>query len=418
MAGGLRLNDETVATLRCPAGKKDALFFDLKVKGFGVRVTSSGLKVFLYQYRAGSKVRRQKLGEFPTTTAAQARRLAETHRGTVHAGADPVADRKAKETAVIRAEASAKIKRAVDAFTVRKLVEGWQSGHLSSRSVSYRVEAPRRLLHALGPLADLPAKELERSAAVTMLDAFSASSGAIGANRVRAYGRACFGWAVSRGSIAINPFHNVPRLAQERARERVLSEAELQRVWNACALLEEPWRPIFQILILTGQRRGEVAGMRWSELQLDPAEKATWSLPGSRTKNGHPHDVPLSGPARAIVVEVKRFAGCPLVLSLGRKTPPSGFGKAKARLDQLITAEGEPLAPWTVHDLRRTVATGLQRLGVRLEVTEAVLNHVSGSRGGIVGVYQRHAWTEEKRVALEAWSRFVGNSQQALPGRS
>ncbi len=104
------------------------------------------------------------------------------------------------------------------------------------------------------------------------------------------------------------------------------------------------------------------------------------------------------------MVEVKRFAGCPLVLSLGRKTPPSGFGKAKARLDQLITAEGEPLAPWTVHDLRRTVATGLQRQGVRLEVTEAVLNHVSGSRGGIVGVYQRHAWTEEKRAALEAWA--------------
>jgi len=404
MAGGLRLNDETVAELRCPEGKKDALFFDLKVKGFGVRVTASGLKVFLYQYRVGPKIRRHKLGEFPTTSSAKARRLAEVHRGTVQAGADPVADRKAKETAVLEAETSAKAKRAVDAFTVKKLIEGWQSGHLSSRSASYRLEAPRRLLIALGPLAELPAKELDRTATVGMLDAFSAASGAIGANRVRAYGRACFGWAVSRGSVVHNPFDNVPRLAQERARERVLTEDELHRVWVACAQLDEPWRPIFQILILTGQRRGEVAGMRWSELHLEPADRATWSLPGSRTKNGHPHDVPLSEPARAILAEVKRFAGCPLVLSLGRKTPPSGFGKAKARLDVLLAAEGEQMAPWTVHDLRRTVATGLQRQGVRLEVTEAVLNHVSGSRGGIVGVYQRHAWTEEKRAALEAWA--------------
>lgn len=404
MAGGLRLNDEMVAELRCPEGKKDALFFDMNVKGFGVRVTASGLKVFLYQYRVGSKVRRHKLGDFPNTTSAKARRLAEIHRGTVQAGADPVADRKAKEAAILQAETSAKAKRAVDAFTVKKLIEGWQAGHLSSRSPSYRLEAPRRLLHALGPLAELPAKELDRTATVGMLDAFSAASGAVGANRVRAYGRACFGWAVSRGSVVHNPFDNVPRLAQERARERVLTDAELRRVWQACGLLEEPWRPIFQILILTGQRRGEVAGMRWSEIHLEPADRATWSLPGSRTKNGHPHDVPLSAPARAILVEVNRFAGCPLALSLGRRTAPSGFGKAKARLDQLLAAEGEPMEAWTVHDLRRTVATGLQRQGVRLEVTEAVLNHVSGSRGGIVGVYQRHTWTEEKRGALEAWA--------------
>ena len=329
------------------------------------------------------------------------------HRGTVQAGADPVADRRAKEAAVLEAETSAKAKRAVDAFTVKKLIEGWQSGHLSSRSASYRLEAPRRLLHALGTLAELPAKELDRTATVGMLDAFSAASGAIGANRVRAYGRACFGWAVSRGSVAHNPFDNVPRLAQERARERVLTDDELHRVWAACAHLDEPWRPIFQILILTGQRRGEVAGMRWSELHLEPAERATWSLPGSRTKNGHPHDIPLSDLARTILAEVKRFTGCPLVLALGRKAPPSGFGKAKARLDVLLAAEGEQLVPWTVHDLRRTVATGLQRQGVRLEVTEAVLNHVSGSRGGIVGVYQRHAWTEEKRAALEAWGRSI-----------
>ncbi len=176
MAGGLKLSDETVVALRCPAGKKDALFFDLTVKGFGVRVTASGLKVFLYQYRVGPKVRRHKLGEFPTTSTAKARKLAEQHRGSVQAGADPVAERKAREAAAAQVEAAARVKRAVDAFTVRRLVETWQVGHLSSRSASYRIEAPRRRLHALGGLADVPAKELERPAVVAMLDAFSAAA--------------------------------------------------------------------------------------------------------------------------------------------------------------------------------------------------------------------------------------------------
>lgn len=398
-----------MAALTCPAERKDAMFFDTVLKGFGLRVTAKGSRVFLYQYRVGLTVRRQRLGEWPTTTTAQARKLAERQRGAVHAGADPVATRRAEQAATTAPETEAKRQKAVDAFTVAALINQWRDGHLTSRRPSYQSSASNRLRSALRTWLDIPAAAFDQAAAVQTLDQVKTGFGPIAANRVRAYGRACFGWAHKRGTLASNPFSAVPKPAQEQARDRVLSDTELARVWQASEQLEEPWRVILQLLVLTGQRRGEVAGMQWSELTLEPAAKAMWSLPGGRTKNGHPHDLPLSPAAVALLAGVPRFAGCPLVFSQGRANPPSGFGKAKARLDRAIADQGEPMTPWTLHDLRRTMATGLQRQGVRLEVTEAVLNHVSGSRAGIVGVYQRHAWAEEKRTALQDWATHVGS---------
>ena len=161
--------------------------------------------------------------------------------------------------------------------------------------------------------------------------------------------------------------------------------------------------------------------MTWDELSDD---LATWNLPGERTKNGVAHTVPLSAPARDIVKAIpqseiddpRERRGLVLPGAIG--TPFAGWSKAKKALDNAIpearTAGAEkigtkpaPLMPWSVHDLRRTLAAGLQRLGVRLEVTEAVLNHISGSRSGIAGVYQRHDWGAEKRAALDAWAAHV-----------
>ena len=196
-------------------------------------------------------------------------------------------------------------------------------------------------------------------------------------------------------------------------RDRILTDAELARVWRACDHLGEPWHGFVRVLILTGQRRAETAGARWSEIS---AGFDTWTIPAERSKNGRAHDVPLSEPARELIRAIPRFEGCELVFSCGRKNPPSGFSKMKARLDALLAADGAgPVAPWILHDLRRTVATGLQRLGVRLEVTESVLNHIAGSRAGIVGVYQRHRWTDEKRAALDAWARHVLALQGPTP---
>jgi integrase len=244
--------------------------------------------------------------------------------------------------------------------------------------------------------------------------------------RTAAYGRAAFSWAVKRGAVHANPFAALPIAKGIAKRERVLTDDEIGEIWRAAGKAAAPFGAIIRLLVLTGQRRGEVAGMNWGEIADD---LATWTMPGERTKNGVPHTVPLSLPARDLlrgllpehegdtrrVIEAQRAKGA-LALPGALGTPFAGWSKAKAVLDKAIadarakTAAGTspaPFAPWNVHDLRRTVATGLQRLGVRLEVTEAVLNHISGSRGGIAGVYQRHDWAGEKRAALDAWAAHV-----------
>jgi integrase len=400
---GLKLTDKGVVKLACPPDKKDALMFDSDLKGFGVRITAGGRRIFLFQYRAGAKVRRQVIGEFPTTTTAAARKRAEQLRGVARGGADPVAERNAKREAERAADRAKRERKATVAFTVDRLIDEWQAEHLSKRSASYRQEAPRRLRAALGGMGDRPAAEVDRAEANAALRAAVATAGRIGVNRVRAYARACFAWGVRELRIPSSPFADLATPGDdEEARDRFLDDAELARVWRAAGGIGEQWRAIVRLLILTGQRRGEVAGMGWSEISPD---LTTWVIPAARSKNGRKHEVPLAPAAAEIIRATPRFAGCDLVFSQGRKTPPSGFGRAKERLDGALS--DPPISPWTLHDLRRTVATGLQRAGVRLEVTEAVLNHVSGTRSGIVGVYQRHAWTAEKGAALEDWARHV-----------
>lgn len=218
------------------------------------------------------------------------------------------------------------------------------------------------------------------------------------ATRTAAYGRACFGWAMKRGTLSHNPFDDLP-LPSITARERVLTDAELAAVWKAAATEQSRFGTLAQMLILTGQRREEVGGMAWAEISDD---LATWTLPASRAKNGRAHIIPLSSPAQAILGAIPRASSLVFGAPGADARPFNGWSKGKGRLDVTSGVNG-----WRLHDLRRTLATGLQRLGVRLEVTEAILNHTGGSRAGIVGVYQRHEWAEEKRAALDAWGAHV-----------
>ena len=268
---------------------------------------------------------------------------------------------------------------------------------------------PAELRRALKTWLPAPADRFARTDAVRVLDAVKVLYGPVSANRLRSEARACWTWAVKRGALAVNPWEATPRpQAKETPRERVLTDAELGALYIAAGAETAPWGVLVRLLILTGQRRGEVAGMRWDELDLTAG---TWALPGERTKNGHPHTVPLTAEAVALLRTVKRRAGAALVFEGPRQTAFSGFGKLKDSLDTAMDAAakeaGRTVTPWTMHDLRRTMATGLQRLGVRLEVTEALLNHVSGSRSGIVGVYQRHGWETEKTAAMCAWTAHV-----------
>ncbi|MBX6743582.1 MAG: site-specific integrase [Acetobacteraceae bacterium] len=394
----------------CPPGRRDILIFDAELAGFGLRVTAKGTKTFLFQYNAGPQVKRRVvIGTFGAEmTTAQARKRAETLRGQVRESRDPVAERRAARAAALEAETRAKAAEAAARYTVPVLIDQWAEHHLSQRSVSYQRRVPRELKAALVEWKAAPAASFAHADAVRVLDAVKAARGPVAANRLRAVARACWGWAVKRGALDRNPWEATPQPARETARERVLSDAELAAIWHAAEGLGAPWTAILRLLILTGQRRGEVAGMAWAELDL---AVGLWSLPGDRTKNGRPHDVPLSTEAVEIIQAVKRRKADLLVFQGPTRNAPSGFGKMKARLDAALARAakqgGPKVAPWTLHDLRRTVATGLQRLGVRLEVIEAVLNHVSGSRAGIVGVYQRHGWAREKAEALRGWAGHV-----------
>ena len=321
---------------------------------------------------------------------------------------DPMAERRAARAAAEEAEAAAKAAKAADSYTVRKLIQDWTDHHLSERSESYRKRVPAELRRVLKTWVDAPAKRFTRADAVQALDATKTGSGPIAANRARAEARACWAWAVKRGALEANPWEATPKPSKETSRERTLTDTEIGDLWQAAGSLGTPWAELFRTMLLTGQRRGECAGMLWSEIDT---KAALWTLPATRTKNGRGHSVPLVPQTLALITAMKRREGATLVFEGARKTAPSGFGKLKDKLDakmsEAAAQRDAALVSWTVHDIRRTVATGLQKLGVRLEVTEAILNHVSGSRAGIVGVYQRHGWEKEKREALEAWAAHV-----------
>jgi integrase len=427
----MKLTERKIEALAVEGEGKDRLIFDDAQRGLAVRVTASGGRSYLCQYSLHGQKWRVPLGACSALSLSGAREAAAAIMGDVAKGRNPASERK-------EAAAAERAKRARDRLTLRMLIDDWNRLHLIERRPSYAAEAVRALHVAFAHHLDSAAEDLDRAAVVRALDALtrrrartnagSQRKGAAMTGRTAAYGRAAFAWAVKRGAVHANPFAALPIAKGIAKRERVLTDDEIGEIWHAAGRAAAPFGPIIRLLILTGQRRGEVAGMSWGELADD---LATWTMPGERTKNGVAHVVPLSTPARDLLrallpedesearrgIEDRRAKGM-LALPGALGTPFAGWSKTKAALDKVIAnaratieADGStspaPLAPWNVHDLRRTVATGLQRFGVRLEVTEAVLNHISGSRGGIAGVYQRHDWAREKRAALEAWAAHV-----------
>jgi integrase len=422
----MKLTERKVEQLSPEPGRKDRLVFDDAQRGLAVRVTASGGRTYLCQYTIHGHKWRVPLGSCSAVSLAKAREAAASVMGDVAKGRNPAAERKA-------AAATERALRARHRLTLRVLIEDWKRVHLAARRPSYAAEAVRALHYAFTDYLDDPAEDLDRADIVRALEALTRRrrrrngevsgkrSGVAMTGRTAAYGRAAFAWAVKRGSVGANPFAALPVVKGAAKRERVLSDAEVAEIWQAAGEASVPFGPIIRLLILTGQRRGEVAGIAWSELSDD---LTIWPLPAERTKNGTAHNVPLSAPVRTLLKPFmcedpgERNANGQLVFPGVAGSPFAGWSKAKAALDKAILAvrakaaetggkAPAPLTPWNVHDLRRTVATGLQRLGVRLEVTEAVLNHISGSRGGIAGVYQRHDWAVEKRTALDAWSAHV-----------
>jgi integrase len=237
-------------------------------------------------------------------------------------------------------------------------------------------------------------------------------------SRGRAMARAMskfFGWCLDHRKIKVSPSVGIKAPKAPKARDRVLSDEEVVRFWNATDQIGEPFGVLFQLLLLTGARLHEASDMRRSEL----SNRATWVIPAARVKNRRDHVVPLSPRACSILSEVKRVAGKPgFVFSTTGNTPVSGFSKIKKRLDVLMTAaaekDGAEFVPFRLHDLRRSAATIMANIGIAPHIIEATLNHVSGAKASVAGTYNRAAYEPEKRVALE---RLAAHVEELVKGR-
>jgi len=367
--------------------------------GLYLTVQPSGKKGWQVRYRHAGVHRRMSLGAYPVLSLADARQRARDALAAASEGRDP-----AEEVRAAKAP-----KPQDDRDMIKTLIGQFDKRHLSGLK-SGRVVRRELDRHVVSAWGERNIHDIAKRDVIDLLDGIADSGRVVTANRVRAYLNKFLNWAVERDILPMNPATGVKPVAKETSRDRVLSDDEIRWFWQACEAEGFPWGSLGKVLLLTGQRLGEVAAMTDTEITGD-----LWHLPAARTKNGRAHDVPLSEAVRDVLASIERIDGkAGFIFTTTGESPVSGFFKARAylaaRMVEIASEQvGEPveIPHWTFHDLRRTAATGMARLGIPVRITEAVLNHVSGTGGGIVAVYQRHDYAEEKRNAMEAWGRFV-----------
>jgi integrase len=396
--------------------------------GLYLVVQPSGAKSFAVRYRYAGQPRKLTLGAFPAINLEAARDIGGKALRAAAEGRDPATEKQAAKTDAKKAEAEA-VRGRRDLFenVAREFIE--RHAMKNTREASWRETA--RIL-GFKPDPDNPGKlliverqndkpptvinlwggrkvqEITNRDVIALLDTVR-DRAPVMANRNLAAVRKLFNWCLARDVIQISPCSLIEPPAPERSRDRILSDDELRLVWNAAGKDSSPFGPLVKLLVLTGQRLTEVGSMQWDELDL---KNKLWTLPAERVKNGERHEIPLSDAAIDILTVLPRIKTTKgFVFTTTRDAAVSGFSRAKDRLDAAVKASltkgAKPPEHWTFHDLRRTMASGMARLGIQLPVIEKVLNHSSGSFRGIVGVYQRHSYADEKRQALDAWASFV-----------
>jgi integrase len=378
------------------ANRSEGFLWDDGIKGFGAKCTKSGAVSYILQFRMGgreSRTRRYTIGAHGSPwTPATAREEALRLSLLIHQGLDPVeSDKQRRREAVDLAFGNY-----ADRFQKACVGKGWVK--LVERSLR---------LYIKPVLGNKPLPKIKRFDVVAVFDRMPPQQVANRRN-VFAVLRRLLRWAVSRGDIERSPMEGMETPPPVKPRDRWLTDHELGRIWRQTFHTHHCFGPIVRLLILTGQRREEVSSLAWEELDRD---ELMWVLPGNRSKNGEPNMIPLSTLAVSVLDEVARGEIWPRhgkVFSTSSGASFTGYHKGKQTIDRLVAQDaGEPVAPWRLHDLRRTLATGFQRLGVRFEVTEAVLNHMSGARAGVAAVYQRHDWKKEKAEALAQWNDHI-----------
>lgn len=392
----MRLTKATVSKLSIPDGRGELLVFDEALPGFGLRLRAGGKRTWIAQYRLGKKQRRLTLGTTETIDADEARKRAKNALSKVHLGIDPQT-----EKIEARSQASVTLAAVVEDYLARRAER-----RLKPRSFE---EVKRHLQKLWAPLHQLPIQKIRRADIAARLADIARENGPFAANRARASLSGLFNWALGEGLIDASPILGTNKATEEISRDRVLTPKELRLIWEHAG--EGDYRDIIRLLILTGQRREEVGGMLWPEIDL---ANATWRIGAERTKNGLVHDVPLSASAVEMLKGRSRRDDTREFVFGSRNGPFQGWSNAKEALDsrvlEALQARHDPnaeLKPWRLHDIRRTVATRLADLGVLPHVIEAVLNHISGHRAGVAGVYNRAVYAAEKRAALDLWAHHL-----------
>ncbi|NIJ64251.1 integrase [Sphingomonas leidyi] len=415
-----RLTKTSVDAIEALVGK-DSFVWDTELRGFGVRTSPKGVKSFVLQYRMkGKPARRMTIGGFGNPwTVETARREAERRLIKIRQGLDPVEEERLRIEEEARREEE-EAQRIADEARRRADAETFAFGTYAETFVDVYLKAnwqdswktAEGILNAAKPHFDKSIRDITRADVVQHLDRYNDRPGM--KKLVHSTLRKLFNWAEDRGDIERSPIDRMKAPKAVAARRRILSPEEVIAVWHAAAELGSLWRPYIRLLLCTMARREEVANMDWAEVDLDAA---MWQLPAERAKNDQPHRIPLNVLAlselESLAVARKGF-----VFTTTGKTGISGFSKMKKALDEKMLGllrdraakrgekpESVELPQWRLHDLRRTGTTNLQALGVPVEVTEAILNHISGTTAGVAGVYNLYRYDPEKRSALDKWSK-------------
>ena len=355
--------------------------FDSSYPGLALRVSDTGRKAWTYFYRVKNgrvTQRRMTLGVYPSMSVEQAHHAWREAYDLVQTGRDPMAV----------SELS------LPPMSFEGVFEEWLKRDQAGNRSAGRIE--RRLrVNVLPAWEHRLITDIDRRACLAVIDEIADRGKVILARRVFSHLHRMFVWCVGRGIIEVNPLQHAEKPGTETRRERVLDDREIVKLWSASETLRPYYRDAFRLLLLTGARKQEISELRWDEIK-----DGAIHLAGERTKTDKPHLIPLSSAARRITDQIEHHGDHVFRTDTGR--PSTNWARTKKMLDEV-----SGVTDWIIHDLRRTVATGLQQLGVPLPVTEEILGHVSGTRSGVVGIYQKYNYEPEKRSALEAWGAHV-----------
>jgi integrase len=386
--------------LRLPAPDDgEALYYDQgkdkdRVTGLALRLRAGGSRRWMFFYRFSGKQQRINIGDATATDLEAARKKARQFRVALDNGENPKFEKISKLVA-----AKLTLQKVIDDYLDVRAADMKPRALEGSRR---HLKGQWKSLHGY-PLAsitrEIVATRLREIARRTYDESGQVKGGPVAANRARGTLSALFTWAIGEGLCETNPVAGTNKNS-ETSRDRVLTDAELARIWLAAP--NSGYGRIVKLLMLTAQRRDEIGSLSWSEIKdLDKPEKALIALPKERTKNGRAHDVPLSKLAVSVLEDQPEIAGRELVFGEG-EGGYSGWSRSKAALDTACKVKG-----WTLHDLRRTAATRMADMGVQPHIIEAALNHVSGHKGGVAGIYNRSTYAAEKRAALNEWAAYL-----------